>query len=324
MQAGRLASRCHSSCLLARIGHALCGGRTELEAAAGTHRRAARQSDCTKVLRDPRRIVPPSFVLEPWHRGRRGPDQTTQQSRELPRSACRTCSGMQQKGTDCLIVLGVTDESNLRHEDNARVLGGGVELCAVSFFPAKDLEQSTNVYESFAQELPLRSFPLWSTGSLCMALVWPLQESHSSSRGTLTLRMNSRTAICMPRQMPRYGTWWLLAYSAARIMPSTPRLPKPPGTSTPSAFCKRRKDTHCRTLRVRAGKGVGGAGPGPESGTQQWQGIGCAPCSNRVPVPPKYPRPSDRARASAQVEHTQKDSDNLRGKPHQQRQVPGG
>ena len=48
-----------------------------------------------------------------------------------------------------------------------------------------------------------------------------------------TWRANSMTAICMPRQMPRYGTSCSRAYCAARIMPSMPRSPKPPGTSTP-------------------------------------------------------------------------------------------
>lgn len=42
------------------------GGSRGREAGAGTHRRPARQSGlCNKVLRDPRRMVAPSFVLEP-------------------------------------------------------------------------------------------------------------------------------------------------------------------------------------------------------------------------------------------------------------------
>lgn len=40
----------------------------------------------------------------------------------------------------------------------------------------------------------------------------------------------------MPRQIPRYGTSFSLAYLAARIMPSTPRMPNPPGTRMPWAL----------------------------------------------------------------------------------------
>mmetsp|Transcript_1626 Transcript_1626/g.4201 ORF Transcript_1626/g.4201 Transcript_1626/m.4201 type:complete len:344 (+) Transcript_1626:407-1438(+) len=50
-----------------------------------------------------------------------------------------------------------------------------------------------------------------------------------------TLRQNSTTAICIPRQMPRKGFFAVRAWLMAQILPSTPRLPKPPGTSTPPA-----------------------------------------------------------------------------------------
>ena len=49
-----------------------------------------------------------------------------------------------------------------------------------------------------------------------------------------TWRANSTTAICIPRQMPRKGTLFSRAYRMAAIFPSTPRLPKPPGTRTPA------------------------------------------------------------------------------------------
>lgn len=39
----------------------------------------------------------------------------------------------------------------------------------------------------------------------------------------------------MPRQMPRKGTRLSRAQRTAAIFPSMPRLPKPPGTRTPSA-----------------------------------------------------------------------------------------
>lgn len=33
--------------------------------------------------------------------------------------------------------------------------------------------------------------------------------------------------------LPKYGTFFVLAQLAARIFPSVPRIPKPPGTSIP-------------------------------------------------------------------------------------------
>ena len=47
------------------------------------------------------------------------------------------------------------------------------------------------------------------------------------------LRAASTTAICMPKQMPKYGTLRSRANCAARILPSAPRSPKPPGTRMP-------------------------------------------------------------------------------------------
>jgi hypothetical protein len=44
-----------------------------------------------------------------------------------------------------------------------------------------------------------------------------------------TLRANSITAICMPKQMPKYGTLPSRANLTAAILPSVPRSPKPPG-----------------------------------------------------------------------------------------------
>ena len=51
-----------------------------------------------------------------------------------------------------------------------------------------------------------------------------------------TWRANSETATCIPRQMPRYGIASSRATRQARIFPSQPREPKPPGTSTPSTL----------------------------------------------------------------------------------------
>ena len=40
---------------------------------------------------------------------------------------------------------------------------------------------------------------------------------------------------CMPRQIPKNGILFSLAYFIARILPSIPRIPNPPGTTIPSA-----------------------------------------------------------------------------------------
>ena len=42
----------------------------------------------------------------------------------------------------------------------------------------------------------------------------------------------------MPRQIPKKGTSFSLAYPMAAILPSIPRAPKPPGTSMPSMPAK--------------------------------------------------------------------------------------
>ena len=51
-----------------------------------------------------------------------------------------------------------------------------------------------------------------------------------------TFLQNSIVAICNPKQTPRYGILFTLAYSAAFIFPSIPLIPKPPGTRIPSEF----------------------------------------------------------------------------------------
>ncbi len=52
------------------------------------------------------------------------------------------------------------------------------------------------------------------------------------------LRAASMTAICMPKQMPKYGTLRSRANWAAWILPSEPRSPKPPGTRMPCTFSR--------------------------------------------------------------------------------------
>lgn len=41
--------------------------------------------------------------------------------------------------------------------------------------------------------------------------------------------------------LPKYGTFFVLAQLAARIFPSVPRIPKPPGTSIPLLTKKRKR-----------------------------------------------------------------------------------
>ena len=48
------------------------------------------------------------------------------------------------------------------------------------------------------------------------------------------LRANSMICTCMPRQMPNTGILLRRAVSMAATMPSMPRTPKPPGTSSAS------------------------------------------------------------------------------------------
>ena len=42
----------------------------------------------------------------------------------------------------------------------------------------------------------------------------------------------------MPRQIPKYGMLFSLAYLQAKIIPSIPLSPNPPGTKTASAFLR--------------------------------------------------------------------------------------
>ena len=74
-----------------------------------------------------------------------------------------------------------------------------------------------------------------------------------------TWRANSDTATCMPRQMPRYGIRCSRATRHARILPSEPRDPKPPGTRTPSTESSRPRllevmssESNQRTLHLGA------------------------------------------------------------------------
>ena len=43
-------------------------------------------------------------------------------------------------------------------------------------------------------------------------------------------------AICIPKQIPRKGILFSLAYLIAAILPSVPLLPNPPGINNPETF----------------------------------------------------------------------------------------
>jgi hypothetical protein len=54
----------------------------------------------------------------------------------------------------------------------------------------------------------------------------------------MTFRPNSMTASCSPRHRPRKGIFLSLTARITLILPSVPRWPKPPGTTTPSHLVK--------------------------------------------------------------------------------------
>lgn len=49
----------------------------------------------------------------------------------------------------------------------------------------------------------------------------------------ITYLANSITATCRPRQIPKNGLRFSRHHLHASILPSTPLVPKPPGTITP-------------------------------------------------------------------------------------------
>ena len=61
-----------------------------------------------------------------------------------------------------------------------------------------------------------------------------LNSVESAASSPHTLRAYSMTSVCIPRQMPKYGTLRSRAKRIALSMPSMPRLPNPPGTRMPS------------------------------------------------------------------------------------------
>lgn len=66
--------------------------------------------------------------------------------------------------------------------------------------------------------------------------MWAMKKAYQCIKNYLTFLATSITDICMPKQIPRYGTLFSLAYFAAKIIPFTPRSPNPPGTKTQEAL----------------------------------------------------------------------------------------
>ena len=64
--------------------------------------------------------------------------------------------------------------------------------------------------------------------------VYSLISVECASVNPMTLRANSMTAHCMPKQIPKKGTPFVRAYWMVSILPSTPLEPKPGATMIPS------------------------------------------------------------------------------------------
>mmetsp|Transcript_14615 Transcript_14615/g.43241 ORF Transcript_14615/g.43241 Transcript_14615/m.43241 type:complete len:426 (-) Transcript_14615:386-1663(-) len=91
-----------------------------------------------------------------------------------------------------------------------------------------------------------------SISGMKITVGWGVDSSNSTECAPArprTDRAYSTTSICMPRQIPRYGTPFSRAYLAVAILPSTPRLPNPPGTMIPSTERRIRHVSSCLALR---------------------------------------------------------------------------
>ena len=71
----------------------------------------------------------------------------------------------------------------------------------------------------------IRSITGWGVCSISLELASAIPS---------TLRANSITAHCMPRQMPRNGMPFSRAKRTASILPSMPRFPNPGATRIPA------------------------------------------------------------------------------------------
>ena len=75
---------------------------------------------------------------------------------------------------------------------------------------------------------------MWITGFW----VFSSNSEELASFNPKTSLAYSTTAICIPKQIPKNGTLFSLAYFIVWILPSIPLLPNPPGTTIPSYFCR--------------------------------------------------------------------------------------
>src|SRR5207302_1861118 len=93
--------------------------------------------------------------------------------------------------------------------------------------------------------------PLYDLGQLAVGRhageAQPLILQPASGR-LARWRAASITAICMPKQMPKYGTCRSRAKRAASILPSAPRSPKPPGTRMPWTPSRRWTVSSCSKI----------------------------------------------------------------------------
>src|SRR6185369_7132544 len=72
-----------------------------------------------------------------------------------------------------------------------------------------------------------------------------LNSLEKASLSPQTFLPYSTTAICIPRQIPKKGTFLVRANSIALIFPSVPRSPNPPGTRIPSTSVKATSTPSC-------------------------------------------------------------------------------
>ena len=109
-------------------------------------------------------------------------------------------------------------------------------MCCLFFFQAEDgirdfcLSRVFFFKQKTAYEImpSLVGSEMWIRDS---SILW-------ASRKPTTSRANSTIDNCIPRQRPRNGILFSLAYLIAAILPSIPRLPKPPGTRIPETSLK--------------------------------------------------------------------------------------
>jgi hypothetical protein len=99
------------------------------------------------------------------------------------------------------------------HVDNNRIRSICINFCRVGVFPVHHIPGNTKINQDV-----YRSAEIFLNKSRVQYLV------------------NSITAACNPRHTPRNGFRVVRHHVTAAILPSIPRLPKPPGTITPLKY----------------------------------------------------------------------------------------